>query len=304
MKIVGLMSVRDEADLLPQIYPHVRGLVDHLYVYEDGSQDDTWETVKDADYAIRRVDDKARIPTMARPNYHHLLERVKKDFGKEEVWCVIAMGDRFFLNKMPRQIVDEAGGNGAVEGIQLDFLRHRADPWTEENDPWPDMSNVRELCRWFRLDERCIVAFKLQPHLSYASAKYPWPRGMQNLPVQYGEAAMEGKVSLDMPYLEHVGRRSPKAAMWRYSSGSRATSKKKHLAVEYDTFDGTVHTMKRFYAPYKVLPWINMKSLDRVVEMENAEHFQVRSNARYFFWGVEHLFIAQGCKLPPRTDLS
>jgi len=298
MKIVGYMCVKDEADLLPQIYPHIRERVDHLYVYEDGSQDDTWEMVKDADYAIRKVDDKAR-PDIARPNYHHLLERIKKDFGKEEVWCVSAEGDRFFLNKTPRQIVDEAGGHGAVEAVMLDFLRHRADPWTEENDPWPDMSNIRHLCRWFRFDERFIVAYKLQPHLSYLKAKYTWPRGLQNLPVQYGRAAMDGKVSLDMTYMEHVGRRSPKAAMWRDSSGSRSRSTRKHLSRRYDTFDSVMDTQKTFYAAFKALPWIGLHSLDKFVEIENSLAFETKD----FFLGLEHMFIANGCKLPPRTDI-
>ena len=137
MKTVGLMAVKDEADLLPQVYPHIRNLVDYLYVYEDGSQDDTWELVKDSDYAIRQVDDTNR-PKIARPNYYHLLEKVKQDFKNEDVWCFITMGDRFFLNQTPEEIVDRAGNLNAVEGVQLDFLRHRCDPWTEENDPFPD----------------------------------------------------------------------------------------------------------------------------------------------------------------------
>jgi hypothetical protein len=229
---------------------------------------------------------------------------MKQDFGKEEAWVVSAEGDRFYLNKPPRQIVEEAGANGAVEGVQLDFLRHRADPWTEENDPWPDLSNIRQLCRWFRIDERFVVAWKLQPHLSYLEAKYPWPRGMQNLPIQYGNSAMDGAISLDMPYLEHFGRRTPKATMWRQNSGSRKRSTTKYLGDSYETFDLVMETQKRFYAPYKMLPWIDKNSLDKLVEIKNAPNFQNRASARYFYWGVEHLFIAQGCKLPPRTDLS
>lgn len=302
MKIVGMMSVRDEADLLPQVYPHIRNQVDLLYVYEDGSQDNTWNIVKDADYAIRRVDDKNR-PEIYRPNYHHLLERMKKDFGDEEVWVFITMGDRFFLNKYPAQIVREAQAEGcsAVEGIQLDFLRHRVDPWTKENDPWPDLSNIRSICRWFKFDERCTVAFKLHPQLSYLKSKYPWPRNVpDDMKVQYAARAMNHQLSLEMPYLEHQGRRTPKAAMWRINSGSRPRSDKKHLHHNFSSYEAVLDTNPGFYLPYKLLPWIDNNSLDALVYMNNVEDL-TQSNRRYFYLGIEHM--VKRFPLFPRRDL-
>ena len=96
-KLIGVMCVRDEADLLPEVYPHIKELVDEIYVYDDGSTDDTWGLVKDADYAIRREDDTNRL-SIPRPNYHHLLEKIKEnhDIEEEDVWAIITMGDRFF----------------------------------------------------------------------------------------------------------------------------------------------------------------------------------------------------------------
>lgn len=305
MKIVGLMCVKDEADLLLQVYPHIRERVDHLYVYEDGSQDGTWDIVKDADYAIRKVDDKNRL-NIARPNYHHLLERIKKDFGSEEVWVVITMGDRFFLNKTPRQIVQGARETGrgfpVVEGVQLDFLRHRVDPWTEENDPWPELSEIRSICRWFKFDEKCVVAFELHPQLSYMSSKYPWPRNMPaGWEVQYGARAMDWKLSTEMPFLEHQGRRTPKAAMWRIDSGSRKRSIHKHLSQDFSSYEAVLRTIPGMYMQYKLFPWTSNDCLAEFVDLYNAGNLNVKTSRRYFHWGIE--YMVKRFPLPPREDL-
>ena len=300
VKKIGLMCVRDEADLLPQVYLHVRGLVDHIYAYDDGSQDNTWDLIKDSDYAIRRVDDKKR-PVMDRPNYHHLLERLKKDFPREPVWVFITMGDRFFLNKTPQQIVEETGDHDVVGGVQLDFLRHRLDPWTEENDTWPDMSNIRHTCRWMKYDERCIVAFKLRPELTYVGSKYPWPRGLANLKVQYNspEAPLRDIIFKEMPFLEHQGRRSPKSVIWRTQSGSRTMSKK----YQFDTtsYAGVMESMRRYYNPYKVYPWVDASSLNKMVEQNNDPAWDDRVISRYFYWGLEYGYKVN--PLPRRKDI-
>jgi glycosyltransferase involved in cell wall biosynthesis len=296
------MCVKDEADLLPEVLPHVKALVDNLYVYDDGSTDGTWDLIQDVTYAIQKESDATRLD-IKRPHYHHLLEKIKEDYDvdNEEVWAVITMGDRFFLNKTPRQIVEDAraGGYDAVEGVQLDFLRHRMDPWTEENDDWPNYSvSLRHQCRWFRVDERCIVAFRVTSDLSYLEAKYPWPKGLKN--VQHKEDA-DNTLSLDIPYLEHQGRRSPKAAMWRYGTGSRPISKKFIDRWDLSTFESTAQALRLHYQNYRLFPWLGLSSLETLVEWWNVPEFHKRTNLRWFFKGVEMGRI--GTSWPRRTDI-
>ena len=243
---------------------------------------------------------------MMRPNYHHLLEKIKEnhDLEKEDVWAVITMGDRFFLNKTPRQIVAQSKEFPAVEGIQLDFLRHRLDPWTEENDTWPVYSeSLRKICRGVTVDERCIVAYKATNDISYRRAKYPWPKGMGE--PQYSAESMRGEngkcqISLDMPFLEHQGRRSPKAVMDRIASGSRRLGVKyKHYDVS--TYESTVECYRKTYSGYRLFPWVGLESLVPIVDWENEIRFHDRVNQRWFFKGLE---VALGASpLPERTDI-
>ncbi len=288
-KVIGMMCVRDEADLLPEVLEHLDGKLDELYVYEDGSQDETARILSESPqvtYLMSRTEDSGRLP-MDRPNYHHLLERIKwrHDLENEDVWVVIAMGDRFFLNKTPRQIVEGAGEFEAVEGVQLDFLRHRMDPWTEDNDEWPHYTlSLRHQCRWFRVDERCIVAYKVTPELSFLQAKYPWPRGIKS--VQNAAKEMRDNLTLDIPYLEHQGRRSPRAAMWRYSSGSRIIGQK-YQHWDLSTFESTSQALRLHYQNYRLFPWAGIESLETLVEWWNIPEFHKRANMRWFFKGLE-----------------
>jgi glycosyltransferase involved in cell wall biosynthesis len=47
MKFVGLLPVRDEADIIGQCLQHALQWADAIYVFDTGSVDDTWEIVRD-----------------------------------------------------------------------------------------------------------------------------------------------------------------------------------------------------------------------------------------------------------------
>jgi hypothetical protein len=288
MKVIGIMCVRDEADLLPEVLEHLDGELDALYAYDDGSIDNTlnilWQSPV-VNYIMTRKKDVDRL-VIKRPHYHHLLEKIKKDYLNcdEPVWVVITMGDRFFLNKKPRQIAEEAeaGGFTAVNGAQLDFLRHQSDPWTEENDTFPKYpDSLRNLCKWFKWDENCIVAFKLTGGCSYMKARYPWPKGCgDNVQYKMGDSDKE-KLSPEMPFLEHQGRRSPKAFAWRVQSGSRKLSRK--IKLETFTFDDIMEVLGKMYKSWKVLPWVDNSSLTTFLEMFNNPDWIYNAFKRSYF---------------------
>ncbi len=297
MNVVGIMCVKDEADLLPEVLEHLDGELDTVYAYDDGSIDDTFKILQNysrqVGYIKRKKHDTERL-NIARPHYHHLLERIKKDYEGEEVWIVITMGDRFFLNKKPRQIVEEAeaGGFTTVHGGQLDFVRHKNDPWTKENDTFPKYSSsLREICKWFRWDEDCVVAYKLSDDRSYLEAKYPWPRG-GHIKQQYHSIDREGKVSVDMPYMEHQGRRSPNAYKWQLDSGSRLLSSKVDMPIV--SFEAIMEVQPWWYHSWKLLPWVDNNSLIPFVEMYNNPDFIYNKVKRSYFEPVGEDILTNG----------
>ncbi len=298
MKVVGIMCVKDEADLLPEVLEHLDGELDALYAYDDGSIDRTLSILLESStvtYAFAKVADRERLP-IARPHYHHLLQQIKRDYADcdEPVWIVITMGDRFFLNKMPRQIAEEAeaGGYTTVNGVQLDFLRHRADPWTEENDTFPNYpKSLRNICKWIKHDEDCVVAYKLSPERSYLEAKYPWPRG-GHTKVQYAPGDMDNKLSIEIPFLEHQGRRSPNAFKWRIESGSRKLSAKINLPGT--SFEEIKLKQKKWYDQWKLIPWVNTSSLHQLILMHNEPEWKFKAKKRSYWDPVEESVLTDG----------
>lgn len=303
MKIIGIMCVKDEADLLPEVLEHLDGKLDELYAYDDGSMDATNNILRESSvvtYLISKEEDTDRLD-IARPHYHHLLEKIREDHVGEEVWVVITMGDRFFLNKMPRQIVEEAraGGYTTVNGVQLDFVRHRADPWTEENDTFPHYSeSLRKICKWFKWDEECVVAYKLSDESSYLEAKYPWPRG-GHTKVQYAKNETGDKLSMDIPYLEHQGRRSPNAFKWRIESGSRKLSSKINLPST--SFADIQEKQKKWYAQWKLIPWVDTTSLAQLILMYNEDEWRFKAKKRTYWEPIEEGILKGGSHM--RIDL-
>lgn len=307
MKVVGIMCVRDEGDILPEVLASLEGKLDALYAYDDGSIDNTFEVLSQSP-VITFLTSRSKDPfreSISRGNYHCLFEKIKKDFN-EEVWIVNTMGDRFFLNKQPKEIVEETKKSGfeAVYGIQLDFLRHRLQGWTSDVDTFPNYpESLRSLCRWFCLDERAIIAYKVKPEQSFSLSPYPWPKGLG--PPRFRDESKSNLLSLEMPFLEHQGRRSPNAMLWRLKNKSRGISKKINTSgYDLTKYEDIVKLFPRFYAPYKVLPWYSNKSLETLISLyNNPEYAGLRDKVckRYFYWGVEASH--KEVKLHPRWDI-
>jgi hypothetical protein len=295
MKVVGIMLAKDEADILPEVLEDLTGRFDALYAYEDGSIDDTRKILKSSPvvtYLMTKDDDVGRLP-IKRPMHHHLLEKIKEDYRGcgEPVWVVISEADRFFLNKYPRQIAEEAQAAGctSVSAVQLDFLRHRADPWTRENDTFPDYpKSLREICKWFKFDEKCVIAYLLTEDISYLEAKYPWPRGAHSKMMYPQDEPMTREV----PFVEHQGRRSPNAFKWRIESGSRPLSSKTKLPST--SFEDIQSRLKKWYDQYKLCPWVNVDSLDQFLIMNEEEEWKKKAKKVGYWTPLEEGIIANG----------
>lgn len=293
MKIVGLMPLKNEADLLPEVLFHLQGELDDLFVIDADSVDDTYEIAKEyASYIVR----ESEVPRVGRErwHYHHLLEKIKMSYD-EEVWVVITMGDRFFLNMGPRAMIAECleKGYGAMHGRKLDFVRPVYDPWTPEMDHFPDYGiSLRRLNRWCSVNvEEQVFAFKLRDDLSYLKSKYPWPKGLV-------ECRRQKRFTMMTPFQEHQGRRSPRAMSWRYLNGS-INIHSKNAGWNLTTPESTQATCS-VWNRMDVLPYVGLETLELLLELCNVRCYSPEE-ADVFFAGIRDASLL--CSISPRTDI-
>lgn len=268
MKVLGFMSTKDDAFILPEVLPHIRPLVDHLLVFDDYSIDGTWDLVSNESYAFHQPN--PRLPSDGRSNYQHLLDVARKnfDYNNEEIWAIITEGDKFVLNKPPRQAIEEAieGGFTAMEAIQIDFSRHPNDYWTEENDTYPNYNpSIRKQCRWACLDEGNVHAFKLTDQLTYSGQKYPWPgnRGRTQFPGFFEDRL----VNKEQMFWEHH-RGSPNTLKWRIQNGSRKQSSR-HV-LDFTSYDSLLRGYIAWFGNRDLVLWKGLETLDILIARHNA----------------------------------
>jgi hypothetical protein len=295
MKIIGTLDVKDDGDLLKEVLDHCAPLVDEIYAYDDGSQDDTLEILK-SHHGVSKFYSKLQFSDEELSRYlqhrrGYLLEQVKKDFPyeKEDIWVVRLEGDRFFLNQDPREIVARAvkAGHDSRSGVMLDFRRHRVEGW-EGVDTWPNWhESIRKIQTWCNIDDiHATVAFKVADYIGYENCKRPrpWPRGCRSNDLN------RERLSKDMAFFEHHGRRGPKYCHWAYTSGSRPLSKcksKTDSSWDFSTPETVYKTMKARFQPYYLIPWVGLESLDFILEFANNDEWKDVGNREYFFLGLE-----------------
>lgn len=287
MKIVGMLDTRNDGDFLPEVLNQLRGYgLDALYVYDDGSWDNTAEILKDPIVSKvwnRNQFDQRELDRYVQHRRGFLLEKIKEDFPyqTEDIWVIRIEGDRLFLTQSPSEIVERAQrlGQDSRCGVMLDFRRHRSEGW-EEVDTFPNWHmSLTRLMTWFRLDDvHSVVAFKVSDNVTYpvAGKPRPWPKGLQNS--DYSE-----DVTCDMAYFSHYGKRSPKYHAWSIVSGNRPQSSKRSIE----------ETEKILFEPFCLFPWLSLGYLQFLIKTKMLEMSRPLINNPHeaFFLDLEKKWI-------------
>ncbi len=293
MKVVGILRVKDEADLLPEVLENVASGVEEIYAYDDDSSDGTLEILQ-AHPAVTHIEpfDPSFIHELQKTRI--LEQRVKEryPYQTEEVWVALLAGDLFWLNLNPTEAANLAVSKGCdlQNGVAIDFGRWQ---WDDETDMWPNYpQSLRELCRWCNILEQLPVAWKVADYTVWR--RLPWPGGFKKRNVG---------VTTEFPFLEHQGKRSPKYHQWKYATGSREQPRVggERVTPDYWTAENAYAHGKSlgYWENTRRIPWHGLDSIRDLVSLYNmsAEAEEATYEA------IQDNYQGEG-EFAPRTDLS
>ena len=262
MKVVGILRVKDEADLLQEVLDNTAEGVEEIYAYDDGSTDGTLEVLK-AHPAVTHIEPFDPAFTQELQKTHILEQRVKENYPykTEEVWVALLAGDLFWLNMTPTEAANYAISKGCdlQNGVAIDFGRWN---WDAETDTWPNWTeSLRTLCQWCAIIEELPVVWKVSDYTRYK--RLPWPGGFKK---------RNTDMVREMPFLGHYGKRSPTYHQWKYATGSRAQPRHKGVRTTKDQwtpeFAYEHGKSLGFWENDKRIPWEGLNTIDRLLELE------------------------------------
>lgn len=286
MKVVGILRVKNEADLLPEVLENVSVGVEEIFAYDDNSTDGTLEILK-AHPAVTYVEPFNPDFVFELQKTRILERRIKKNYPykKEEVWTALLAGDLFWLNMNATEAANLAVSKGCdlQNGTAIDFGRWK---WDDAVDLWPNYpQSLRKLCQWCAVIEELPVVWKVADYTSWK--RLPWPRNFKNRNVG---------ITPDSPFLEHQGKRSPRYHQWKYATDSRAQPRIGGVRTTKDqwTLDFAYDHGKSlgFWENDKRIPWEGLNTIDKLIELERIpwadrlEVYRSFDNQRHDNWPV------------------
>lgn len=261
MYVVGILRVKDEADLLLEVLDNVSEGVDEIYAYDDDSQDKTLDILKKHPKVtyIKTFDSKF---TSEVQKTQHLEQEVKKrhpNYSTEEVWVALLAGDLWWETHSPREAAIEAvsKGHDCRTGVAINFARWK---WDKDSDTWPNWHQpVQKLMNWCKIIEELPVVWKVADYTRWK--RLPWPRSFNN--------RWTG-IDKDSVFLLHYGKRSPKHHQWIYQKGNRTlprgTSAKDWESAEFAYSHGK---SLGYWENTEYIPWLEAETtIQQLIEME------------------------------------
>jgi hypothetical protein len=265
MKVIGILRVRNEADLLEEVLDNVSKGVDEIYAYDDDSTDGTL-AILEAHPSVTYIEPFDPTFTAEFQKTRLLEQRVKErypEYQTEEVWVALLAGDLFWLNMNATDAANLALSKGCdlQNGVVVDFGRWE---WDETTDTWPNYpKSLREMCQWCAIIEELPVVWKVSDYTRWK--RLPWPGEFKRRNVSKDAS---------FPFLEHQGKRSPKYHQWKYATDSRAQPRvngKRTTAVDWNDAEFSLNHGKSlgFWENDRRIPWEGLHTIDRLMELEN-----------------------------------
>jgi hypothetical protein len=177
MKIHSVCLVKNEADIIVQSLTAAAQWSDHIYVYDNGSTDGTWEKVQALSRNLTAIvpfkqDDRPFDDTLRREPFDYF--RGQSTPG--DWWCASLDADEFYIDS-PRQFLPAIPAPFDVVWFacfqyyftERDVARHAAHP-----ERYGDDVPVEEKCRYYSVNWSEPAFFRYDTTLQW-TGRYPSP---------------------------------------------------------------------------------------------------------------------------------
>jgi hypothetical protein len=179
MKLHGLMLVKNEGDFLSRSLRHDLGQFDHIYVFDNGSTDDTWDQVKalGEEFPGRIVPWKSEDKPFRDELRGEIFNEFRDRAAEGDWWCRLD-GDEIYADDPRTFLAGVPKSHHVVWSIHFqyyfsdrDVARWEADP-EEAAKPLPDFA---DLPRSYQSNAGEARFFRHRDGLKWEGA---WPRHM------------------------------------------------------------------------------------------------------------------------------
>jgi glycosyltransferase involved in cell wall biosynthesis len=175
MKIFGNCLVKNEADMIVETLVHATRWCDRIFVFDNGSTDDTWARVLDL---ARREPRVVPFQSSGVPYRDSLrmdtFNRYRAEAGAGDWWCKLDADELYYDN--PREFLAAVPRHHhVVWGVNFQFYFTDADAARWEQDPqaYPPHTAAEKALRYYRCDYSEVRFFRHRPRLVWDHGSAP-----------------------------------------------------------------------------------------------------------------------------------
>lgn len=224
-QFIGIMFVKNEADIVEETIFDAVTKVDQLYIADDGSSDSSWEIIQSCKSRFPNITQVQREPNKNDPGQRaSLFNKIKKRFNPNSTWVQVIEADMFLLMD-PREAVKHAVDDLAVTWNCMNAVR-KPGTW-KEVDTYPNwQAPIREIMPYAHWMEVLLYTFRPLPELHYSPIWRPWPQGFSKYSSK-NILLKRGTVQTGAPGLLHCGYRGPTHFYKKYKNMGKTHKKYK-----------------------------------------------------------------------------
>jgi hypothetical protein len=175
MRIHSLCLIKDESDIIEQCLTAAAVWCDRIYVYDNGSTDDTWEQVSKISERLPEV-----VPFKQEGKPFHdslraeIFQAFRADCADDDWWCLLGADEfyiddpRVFLAKVPREQGVVWTTSFSYYFTDKDVERYRREP-----EAYADNVPVEDKCRYYLNHWSEIRFFRHHHSLKWEGTVHP-----------------------------------------------------------------------------------------------------------------------------------